>query len=336
MQSANTYLEMRRKVTGFSVSMAICAITRVRVPDLLSTGARSSAELAKACGCNEDALNRVLRFLAAEGIVTLEDGRFALTEAAHWLRSDIQGSLAPRAIFVGGKTNWAVWGKLADTVKTGLPGTELAFGQGIFDYLGAQPDEAGEFNAFMVQQTKASVAAILEAYAFDSTRVLADIGGGHGALVAGVLAAHRDMSGLLFDMQKVIDTALPTLHAHGVSDRCTRIAGNFFEKVPPGADTYALKFILHDWPDDRCVEILRNCREVMPPDGRILIIEHIRPEDLQPHMANYMDMQMLVMTSGGRERTLAEFRSLAKTAGLVITAVFPTEVGLSILECGHE
>jgi hypothetical protein len=333
MEDNQDFLEMRRVVTGFAPAMAVSVIARLGIPDLLADGPRSATSLAVESGAEEVFLRRVLRYLASEGILSEEGGEFGLNGASKWLRTGIPGSLSPRAAFAGGPTNWAVWGKMLEAVKAGRSAMEIAFGQGLFEYLGQNPAAAAEFNNFMVDQTRASVGAILKAYPFDSTRVLADIGGGQGALVAGVLKNYPDITGILFDLPQVIAAGAAAVHAAGMQDRCKTVAGNFFEEVPQGADTYALKFILHDWPDERCVSILKNCRRAMPEEGRVLIIEHVRPDKASPHIANFMDMQMLVITSGGRERTVAEFQSLLAAAGLVARRTVATDIGLSVLEC---
>jgi predicted O-methyltransferase YrrM len=161
---------------------------------------------------------------------------------------------------------------------------------------------------------------------------MVDVGGGRGALVAGVLRAHPAMRGILLDMPEVVATAGALLAEAGVSDRCRLIGGNFFEAVPQGADLYALKFILHDWPDEACVRILENCRRAMAPGGRILIVEHVIPEEKGPHIARFMDVNMMVMTSG-RERTRQDFEGLLGAAGLKLRRLAPTPIGIWLLEC---
>jgi hypothetical protein len=333
MQPAPGLAEMRRLLTGFSISIAISAVAELGVADHLSSGPKTAAELARLCGVHEDFLRRALRYLASEGVFEARAGDiFALTDRSQWLRSDIAGSLRPRAVFTGSAPSWAAWGSLLVSLRGGTSAFQAAFGQDIFDYLKGQPDTAAIFNAFMATQTAASVDAVLAAYDFDGTRELADIGGGRGALVAGVLRANPAMRGILFDMPNVIAAAQPLLDHAGVADRCRQIGGDFFSSVPAGADAYVLKFILHDWTDEQCVRILRNCRQAMPGGGRILIVEHVVPEESGPHVAKFMDINMMVMTSG-RERTRREFEQLLAVSRLALKQVAPTAAGFCILEC---
>jgi predicted O-methyltransferase YrrM len=285
-------------------------------------------------GADEAFLRRALRYLASEGVFEeREDDSFALTERSEWLQSDAVGSLRPRAVFVGSSLNWAAWGKFLQTLRTGRSGVEAAFGETLFPYLKGHPEAAGKFSKFMADQTEASVAALLGAYDFAAVREMVDVGGGRGALIAGVLKANAGLRGILFDMPEVIATALPLLEQAGVSDRCEVIGGNFFDAVPAGADLYALKFILHDWSDDRCIRILRNCQEAMAPGGRVLIVEHIVPTERGPHFSKFMDITMLVMTSGGRERTKEDFIQLLNAAGLQLRRSTPTAIDLCVMEC---
>jgi predicted O-methyltransferase YrrM len=150
--------------------------------------------------------------------------------------------------------------------------------------------------------------------------------------VAGVLQANPDMRGILFDMPEVVATAQRLLQQAGVADRCKVMGGDFFEAVPAGSDLYVLKFILHDWTDDQCIRILQNCRRAMAPGGRVLIVEYAVPEDSGPHISKFMDINMLVNTSG-RERTRREFEQLLSSAGLALRQLAPTSIGLCALEC---
>ena len=162
---------------------------------------------------------------------------------------------------------------------------------------------------------------------------MVDVGGGHGALVASVLRANPGARGILFDMPEIIATARPVLEKAGVADRCRTEGGDFFASVPAGADLYALKFILHDWADDKCIAILRSCQKAMAPGAKVLIVEFVVPESCGPHISKFMDINMMVNTSGGRERTEREFTQLLAAAGLRLQRIVPTAIELCLLEC---
>lgn len=334
MQSESSFVEMRHLIVGYSVTIAIAAVAELGIVDHLSDGPKTTSDLALLSGANEDFLRRVLRYLASEGVFAEQDGdHFALTERSRWLRSDAPGSLRPRAVFAGSALNWTAWGRFLQSLTTGTSGVELAFGQSLFDYVRSQPDATATFNTFMAEQTAASVAALLEAYSFDGAREVVDVGGGHGALIAGVLQAYGGLHGVLFDMPEVLAPAGPLLDRAGVTDRCKVIGGDFFAAVPASADLYVLKFILHDWPDADCVRILNNCRQAMAAGGRVLIVEHVVPEEGRPDFSMFMDMNMLILTSGGRERTRHEFTQLLAAAGLQLRTLVPTAISVCALEC---
>jgi hypothetical protein len=325
--------EMRRLITGFSLTTAISAAAELGLADHLVKGPKSAAELAQLSGAHEDFLRRVLRYLASEGVFEERPGDlFALTERSHWLRSDVPGSLRPRAAFTGSRLSWGAWGNLLQSLRSGTSAFRATFGEDIFDYLKHDDVAAATFNTFMAGQTAASVDAVLAAHDFAGVRELADIGGGRGALVAGVLKANPTARGTLFDLPEVIATAGPLVAQAGVADRCRLVGGSFFESVPTGADLYVLKFILHDWTDEDCVRILGNCRRAMAPGARLLIVEHVIPEESGPHVARFMDINMMVMTSG-RERTRREFDRLLAQAGLQLKQVASTSLGFCVLEC---
>lgn len=333
-QSMSSLGEMRRLLCGFSVTIAISVVAELGIADHLAKGPKSASDLARLSGADEGFLRRVLRFLASEGVFAEQDRDvFALTPLSEWLRSDAAGSLRPRAVFAGSNMNWTAWGSLLSSVRTGRSGMEAAFGETLFDHVKSHPEAAVTFNSFMAGQTAASVAALLGAYRFEGVRQIVDVGGGHGALVAGVLQAYPEMRGVLFDMPEVAAKALALLEKAGVAGRSQVVGGDFFAALPAGADLYALKFILHDWRDAACVTILKNCRAAMAPDGRVLVIEHIVPEESGPHFSRFMDLNMLVMTDGGQERTEREFARLLDAAGLQLRRSVPTAIGVHILEC---
>jgi hypothetical protein len=334
MPGKSSYVEMRHLLHGFATTATISAIVNLGVADHLADGPRSASELARLTGANEDFLRRVLRYLASEGIFAEEAGdMFALTELSQWLRTGMPGSLQPRASFIGSTALWVAWSKLERSLKSGRSGMQEAFGHSLFEFAKDDPETAAAFDTFMAGQTRASNAAVIGSYDFAGIKELADIGGGRGALIAGILDANPGMRGILFDMPNVVANAPAVLESAGVANRCRIASGSFFDDVPAGADAYSLKFILHDWSDDDCVRILSNCRRAMSLGGRILIIEHILPEKSGPDYARYMDINMLVMTEGGRERTRDEFTRLLAGAGLEIRSATPTDIGLWVLEC---
>jgi hypothetical protein len=328
----STAAALRRLIVGYRLSLALHVAAKLGLADLLEDGPRSVEELARAAGAHPPSLYRVLRLLASEGVFAETDPRrFELTPLAAPLRRDAPDSLRARAIFDGEEWNWRAWGQLLHSATTGEPAFERAHGTGFFEYLAEHPAAANGFNALMAEQTAPWARAVVEAYDFSGVGTLVDVGGGYGALLAAVLAAHPPMRGVLYDRPHVVAGARPRLEAAGVADRCEIAGGDFFAAVPAGGDIYLLKHILHDWDDDRCAAILRNCRRAMPGGGRLLVVEALLPPGNEPSYGKYLDLAMLVLLTG-RERSEEEYARLLEAAGFALSRVIPTRSEVSVLE----
>lgn len=333
MQDASDTHELRRLIVGYRISQALSVAARLGIADLLADGPRSAEDLAAATDTHSLALYRLLRVLASEGVFTEKgDGRFALTPLAESLRANAPGSLHTRAIFDGAEGNWHAWGNLLKSIKNGEPAMQHTFGKDLFGYLKEHPYERKIFNEVMAAQTLAGARAVLEAYDFAGVDTLVDVGGGIGALLAAVLDVYPSMRGVLYDQSHVVVDARPRLAAAGVADRCETVGGDFFESVPMGGNAYMLKHILHDWDDDDCQRILENCRRAIAKDGRLLVIEVLIPSGNDPDYGKYLDLQMLVVTKGGRERTQAEYRRLFESTGFALARMIETQSDICVIE----
>ena len=200
------------------------------------------------------------------------------------------------------------------SLETGKTGFEKAFGMPVFDYLAQHPEEASHFSEAMVGFHRAEPPAVAEAYDFSAFKVVVDVGGATGNMLAAILSGHTGPRGVLFDRPHVVRDAPALLQARGVEARVTIEAGDFFETVPAGGDAYLLSHIIHDWNEDQCLSILGHCRKVIKPDGRLLIVEMVLPAGDTPHPGKMLDMVMLVVP-GGQERTEAEYAALLGKAG---------------------
>ena len=317
---------------GALMTQALYVAAKLGVADLLAEKSRPVAELAAATGTDERALYRVLRSLSGVGVFRETDPKvFAITPLAEPLRSDAPASVRNGMIFMGEGWHWNVWGELLHSVRTGKPAWGHVHGAEVFDYFAVNPEQAEIFNRAMTDMSAATAPAVVEAYDFSGVATLADIAGGHGYLLAQVLKAHPGMRGILFDVPPVIAGAEAVLEREGVAGRVEKVAGDFFAAVPPGADAYLMKHIIHDWDDERAVRILANIRAAMPAAGRVLIVETVVPEGNEPHYAKLLDLEMLV-SPGGLERTAAEYRALLAAAGLRLSRVVPTSSPYSIIE----
>jgi hypothetical protein len=320
-------------IIGYRVSQALHVVAVLGIADLLKDGPRHFRDLARSSKTHAGSLCRLLRLLASAGVFTEQDeGRFALTSLAQHLRRDAPDSLRTRAMFDGAQGNWGAWGNLLASIKTGRPAIERTFGKDLFGYLNDHPGEAEIFNEVMAVQTSAEARAVLDAYDFSEIGTLVDIGGGVGALLAAILHIYPSMHGILYDQPHVAADAKSRLASTGVADRCETVGGNFFESVPTGGNAYILKHILHDWDDEDCRRIIKNCRSAIAENGRLLVIEVLNPPGDTPHYGKFVDLQMLVITKGGRERTQAEYRELFASAGFTLSRVVPTGSDVCLIE----
>ena len=221
---------------------------------------------------------------------------------------------------------------IIETVKTGKPGLDIAYGMGLFEYLAAHPDLAQRFQAAMSERTAAFAPSVAAGYDFAPMHTVADIGGGKGTLLAAILRARGHLRGVLFDRPSVVADAAEVFRATGVADRCEIVPGDFFQAVPQGVDAYILANVLHDWSDADSMRILGACRRAMAQGSRVLIIERLIPDnpaDAVPVLLS--DLTMLVVT-GGQERTNAEYGQLLAEAGLNLVNVHPVAPPYGVIE----
>jgi len=323
-------------MTGYRAMQALYVAARLGIADLLKDGARGSEELARATGADARALHRLLRALASLGVFAEDaDGRFAPSELGALLRSDVPGSLRAAAIFFGDERNWHAWGKLERSVMSGEPVRGPRGTQVFLEESARDPEGAALFNAAMTSLTSAFDAAVTAAYDFSRLGTLVDVGGGQGALISSILAANPALRGILFDIPPVIESARGRIGEAGLAGRCELVAGDFFASVPAGGDAYVLKWVIHDWDDERSVAILRNCHRAMARDGRLLLVERVVPERIDQSADTQGivlgDLNMLLWT-GGRERTAAEYGALLASAGFTPAGIVPTATQLSVIE----
>ena len=318
------------------MSKVIAVAAELRIADQLAAGAKSVGALAAATQCHPPSLHRLLRALASLDLCReLEDGKFALTPFGELLRADADQAVASWAVWWG-KHHWPTWGNLLHSVKTGDSARNLATGQQGYAYIANDPSAAAVFNRAMVEVTRLIADDVVRVLDFSRATHAVDVGGGHGVLLTAVLRAHPNMRGTLFDLPHALEGAGALLSDAGVESRTERVAGNFFEAVPGGADVYLLKSILHNWDDEKCADILRNCRRAIAEHATLALIERIMPARMSVSKINQAvaraDLNMLVGL-GGRERTAAEFTALLNAAGFRVTRIVPAGLEFSVVEC---
>jgi hypothetical protein len=325
-------IAMLQLISGFWISRCIYIAAKLGIADLVNDGPRTVAELATATATHAPSLFRVMRAMASVGIFSQGDGgRFSITPLSATLRSDVPGSLRAFAITELGEEHYPAWGDLLHSVRTGGIAFDHAFGMDVWEFFKRNSENAKIFNDAMSGMTAQANEAILAKYDFAGINTIVDVGGGHGGLITSILKRHPQMRGILFDSPQVIEGGKALVNESGVGDRCTLTNGNFFESVPMGGDSHILKWIIHDWDDEKSVAILQNCHRALPENGKLILVEAVVPEGPEPHFSKFIDLNMLVMT-GGRERTEDEFRALYEAAGFRLTRVVPTESPFSVIE----
>jgi SAM-dependent methyltransferase len=314
-------------------AQAVAAAAELGLADHLSEAPRAVAEVATECGFNELNLYRLMRALATLGVLVEHDGRrFSLSPVGVALRRDSGHPFGVWSIMLGSDFHNLASSGLADGVRTGQSPFRLKHGKTLFDWLLQQPKALQVFNDAMSASGAASAEAAFSAYDFSPFKRIADVGGGHGQFLARVLQSAPGAHGVLFDLPEVVNSgAKNVLEQAGVAARCEVIGGSFFESVPAGCDAYLLKYIIHDWDDERSVKILRNCASALAPNGRVLILDMVVPPNGVTSPVGLIDLETFIMTEG-RERTEAEFSHILSKAGLKLNRIVPTPGFLSVIE----
>ena len=332
MEQVPPPVQLMQMLFGFAASRAIGVAAELCIADLLQQGPKTAEELAQQTDAHERSLYRVLRACASIGVFSEDsEKRFSLTPLAEPLLSNAPGSLRAFAEMITTDWQYQTWAELTYSVKTGKPSFDKVHGMSSFDYFWTHEREGKQFNDAMTSNSAFSSVAVVNAYDFSDVSTLIDIGGGHGFLLASILEKYPRVKGVLYDTPAVITEAKKLLEEHGVSERCERVGGNFFESVPAEGDAYIMKHIIHEWNDEQCITILKNCRSAMKENGKVLIVEMIVPEGNEPSPAKFLDLQMLQYLPGC-ERTEKEYKELLDKAGFELARTVPTMSPFSIIE----
>jgi hypothetical protein len=327
----NTH-RMMHMITGYWVTQVVHAAAVFSLADHLAKGPATAEDIAWAEGIDPAATFRLLRTCASLGMATYDgESRFAATSLLNTLRKDNPQSLRGFAVSMPAPGHWLPWGRFTDAVKTGQAQTVPALGEELFEYFEKNPAEGAAFTEAMASLTSTVAEETAHVIDTNGVNIVADIGGAGGAMLHTLLQVHPGLQGIVFDRPQVVGSADAAAEKLGLQERVTAVGGNFFDSVPE-ADLYLLKYILHDWDDAACIRILKNCRRALRTGGRVAVIELLFGEIGEPGLAPMMDMVMMVMSYGGRERSLVEYRRLFEAAGLRATNVIPTKTPMVILE----
>lgn len=320
---------------GFRITQMLHVAATLDIAERLAEYPQTAGELAQATETHAPSLYRLLRALASVGVFAEDaQGRFALTPVGAGLRRSAPGSVYADVLFYGSSVQWALWGDLLYSVRTGQTAFDHHFGMTVWEHRSRHPDDNAIANRYFSALSRRQADAVVAAGDFGGIGTLMDAGGGQGVMLAAILRANPGLKGILFDQPQVVAGASAVLEQAGVADRCRVVGGSFFEPLPAGADAIALKNVLHDWADEQAMAILRNCRRALPSNGRLLVVDGVIPPGNAPHDRKLLDLQMLI-GAGGRERTEREWRSLFDAGGFGVSRIIPTasDEGLSIIEC---
>ncbi|NJA56098.1 methyltransferase [Streptomyces sp. NEAU-H3] len=323
---------MFQMITGYWATQIARTAAELRLAEHLGQGPRTAAELARAAALDPAATRRFLRGCDALGLVTTDDGeRYAATPLLDTLRADRPGSLRDLALWGGMTSHWQPWGLLPDAVRTGRAQSEAVFGEDLFTYFAAHEQEGTRFAAAMSAMTRGVADDLADVITLRGDETVLDVGGAAGAFVQTLMARHPALRGAVLELPHLAKAAEESTAAAGLSERFTFVAGDFLDVVPP-ADVYLLKYVLHDWDDETAVRILRNCRAGLRPGGRVLVTELVIDPEESRGLPPLMDLNMLTLSNGGRERERAEFAELFEAAGLRLVGVTPSASLVAVVE----
>lgn len=319
-------------IYGYWLSRSLWVAAELGLADIIGDGARSAEEIAAPGGLHAGNTARLLRALASHGFFHREpDGKFANSPLSARMREDAPGSMRPLVRAVMGSPHTEGWSQPDAPLRTGRPGFDTATGKPAFEWITERPEIARTFGGAMSALTDIYQEHVLAAHDFGSFERIVDVGASFGSLSHSLLQAGPQARAVLLDLPEIAAAAKAHWDAIGMGDRVETVGGNFFEAVPAGGDLYVLRFILHDWNDEQGATILSNIARVAPSGTRLVVIEHLLPEDGGSHHGWMFDMNMMVMLTG-RERTGSEYRAMLDRAGFDTVSTTLTDVGLGVIE----
>jgi len=336
------YAPLLEAAYGALRAQILCVAAELGIAERLAqNGPVTAAELAPKLGIDAAVLERVLRGLVSMNVCDeIEGSRFRVTALGEYLRPNHPDSVEAR-VLLHGKFFHRLWDNLTETVRTDEGGGQRVLAMASpMEYLAKEPQIGALFDRTMASEGPFRHRPAVEAYDFGQFPMVVDVGGGNGALMAEILTAYSQPTGIVFDLPRTAPAAEQTIDAGGLRERCRFVGGDAFETVPNGGDAYVLSNFLVQWADDRALVLLRNCRKAIAENGKVLLIEWIMPagDEAREHFRFFdtvsRDLIMLSVlgTGGGRVRTRSQFRDLLAAAGLEMTTVVPTSGSVNVIE----
>jgi SAM-dependent methyltransferase len=318
-------LPLLERIGGLEVTAGLSVVAELGIADRLAERPMTASELAEATGVHAQSLARVLRALAAQGCFRQDgQGRYHNTRLSEGLRGGKAGALRDFARYFGSAHNLNAWSALTLSLKDGKSAFERLNGITTWQAFTLDPALGATFAGAMTELTTLEVPFLVSAYPFGRHRSVRDIGGGRGTLLAAILEAYPELRGCLVDGPDALHAAAEQLRDSGLGARVELAPTNFFQQVPPGHDAYLMKDVLHDWDDDRARQILGTCRRAMKSGGRLLISELLLESDEARFPGTLADLQMMVVCSEGRQRSLSEMKDLLHASGFRLVKVWKT------------
>jgi orsellinic acid C2-O-methyltransferase len=337
MTASDPSIELMRLVTGAWAARLVHTAVELGIADHLADGPRDIDFLAAQTRAHAQSLARLLRALTAIGVLhETKERLYSLTTLGVTLQSNVPGSMHAWVLLAFSDDQGTAWEALSHAVRTGEHAFRHIFGTDMWTRLAERPEAARLFDEAMQSLTQGANGRLITNYPFEKFGWIVDVGGGNGSLLLPVLGRHPAMRATIFDLPHVADAARSRIAAAGLSDRCEAVGGDAFVAVPAGADAYVLKGVIHDWEDKEAIAILRTCRAAMSDGSKLILIERILPEQIDPDdaltRAKFIHDINMMVNPGGRERTEAEFRALFSQAGLRLTCVLAMPGPLAVME----
>lgn len=318
------YLQIIEYIRGNYYCHLISLAAKLGIADLLAEGPKSLKELATMTDTHAPNLYRALRALTSIGIFDEKESKiFSQNSLSKILQINSPLSMKNTALMIGSDWYEKAWSNIFYSIKTGKPAFDNIFGMTLFEYFNIHPKDRTVYDNNMSSLTNLLSPVIINSYDFSKFQTIIDIGGGNGSLLMRILKNNPSLNGILYDIPEAVEGARKLLEKENLLKRCKIINGNFFQTVPKGGDAYILKLILHDWNDIKASRILRNCHKSMNPDSKLLLIEHVLSKGDLKNAAIFMDLEMMVFSKGGHERTEEEFRKLLNNAGFKLIKIIP-------------
>ncbi len=318
-------------------TQALAVAARLNLPDLLGSGGRTSADLARATGCDAGSLARLLDALVTLNVLARAGEVFVLTAMGEHLRASHPRSLRAWTLWWGA-FQWPVWERLMHSVQTGQAARPLVVQAGSWEHLARDAGAAETFHRAMGELTALVADSLVATVDFQNDTHVMDVGGGAGVLLARVLRSAPAARGSVVDLAPAQAAAEAHLHASGLADRAGFVRGDALESVPAGASTYLLKSVLHDFDDAPALRLLRNLHAALrgTPGSRVLVLERLRaaqPASTASDRSTARSDLHMLLAHGGRERTREALGDLLASAGLRVDRTAPLTMALSVLEC---